>query len=34
MPSWGREITFATAPAVDISDTEIAYEVTAEMLGI
>jgi HSP20 family protein len=27
-------MTFATAPAVDISDTENAYEVTAEMPGI
>lgn len=34
MPSWGREMTFAMAPAVDISDSENAYEVTAEMPGI
>ena len=34
MPSWGREMTFAMAPAVDISDTEKAYVVTAEMPGI
>ena len=34
VPSWGRDVTWPTAPAVDITDTEKAYEITAELPGI
>src|SRR5579862_1528997 len=34
MPTWGRDMNFSMAPAVDISASENAYEVTAEMPGI
>lgn len=33
-PFWGREPAWPTAPAVDFTDTEKAYEVTAELPGI
>ncbi len=33
-PLWGREMTWPTMPAVDFTDTEKAYEVTAELPGI
>ena len=34
VPSWDRDVAWATVPAVDISDTEKAYEITAELPGI
>jgi len=34
MPSWARESTWPTAPAVDFTDTDKAYEITAELPGI
>jgi len=33
-PFWGRELSWPTAPAVDFTDTEKAYELTAELPGI
>ncbi len=33
-PFWGRESTRFAAPAVDFTDTEKAYEITAELPGI
>ena len=33
-PLWNRELTFPTAPAVDISEKDDAYEVTAELPGL
>jgi HSP20 family protein len=34
-PLWQREITgFATAPAVDVSETDKSYEITAELPGM
>jgi HSP20 family protein len=33
-PFWGREMTFPAAPAVDLTDTEKAFEITAELPGI
>ena len=32
--SWQRESTWATAPAVDVAETEKAYEITAELPGM
>ena len=34
VPFWRREVTWPAAPAVDFTDTEKAYEVTAELPGI
>ena len=34
VPSWGREMTWSATPAVDVTDTEKAYEITAELPGI
>jgi HSP20 family protein len=34
VPSWGRDVAWPTVPAVDVSDTEKAYEITAELPGI
>jgi HSP20 family protein len=34
VPSWRREATWPAGPAVDFTDTEKAYEVTAELPGI
>ena len=33
-PLWQRESTWATAPAVDVAETEKAYEITAELPGM
>ena len=33
-PFWGREITWEAAPAVDIAESEKAYELTAELPGM
>jgi len=33
-PFWRREVTWATAPAVDIVETDKAYQVTAELPGM
>ncbi len=33
-PLWQREPTWATAPAVDVAETEKAYEITAELPGM
>jgi HSP20 family protein len=33
-PAWGRDVTWPTVPAVDVTDTEKAYEITAELPGI
>jgi len=33
-PFWPRESTWATAPAVDVAETEKAYEITAELPGM
>jgi len=33
-PFWGRETKWPAAPAVDFTDTEKAYEITAELPGI
>ena len=33
-PFWRREITWGKVPAVDIADTEKAYEITAELPGM
>ncbi len=33
-PFWRRELTWARAPAVDITESEKAYEVTAELPGM
>ena len=33
-PFWQRESTWATAPAVDVAETEKAYEITAELPGM
>ena len=33
-PFWGREMTWEAAPAVDIAETEKAYELTAELPGM
>ena len=33
-PFWGREAVSAAAPAVDVAETEKAYEITAEMPGM
>jgi len=33
-PSWGRDVAWPTVPAVDITDTEKAYEITADLPGI
>jgi len=33
-PFWPRESTWAAAPAVDISETDKAYEITAELPGM
>jgi HSP20 family protein len=33
-PFWGHEISWPTAPAVDFTETEKAYELTAELPGI
>ncbi|MGA7323558.1 MAG: Hsp20/alpha crystallin family protein [Rhodomicrobium sp.] len=33
-PSWGRELTWHAAPAVDIVEKDNAYEVTAELPGM
>ena len=34
LPFWGREARWPAAPAVDFTDTEKAYELTAELPGI
>jgi len=34
VPFWRREVTWPAAPAVDFTDTEKAYELTAELPGI
>jgi len=34
VPSWGRGVTWPTVPAVDITDTDKTYEITAELPGI
>jgi len=34
VPLWGRETRWPAAPAVDFTDTEKAYEITAELPGI
>jgi len=34
VPFWSRETTWPAAPAVDFTDTEKAYEITAELPGI
>ena len=34
VPFWRREVTWPAGPAVDFTDTEKAYEVTAELPGI
>jgi len=34
VPFWGRESTWPTAPAVDFTDTDKAYEITAELPGL
>src|SRR6516164_8606244 len=34
VPFWRREVTWPAAPAIDFTDTEKAYEVTAELPGI
>ena len=34
MPAWGREASWPAVPAVDFTDTEKAYELTAELPGI
>jgi len=33
-PFWGREMSLPTTPAVDLTDTEKAYELTAELPGM
>jgi len=33
-PFWGREAPWSAAPAVDIAETDKAYEVTAELPGL
>ena len=33
-PFWSRESTWAAAPAVDVAETEKAYEITAELPGM
>jgi len=33
-PGWQREIAWATAPAVDIAETDKSYEITAELPGM
>ena len=33
-PFWGREMTWEAAPAVDIAESEKAYELTAELPGM
>ena len=33
-PLWQRESTWAAAPAVDVAETEKAYEITAELPGM
>ena len=33
-PLWGREMTWGTAPAVDVVENEKAYEIKAEMPGM
>jgi len=33
-PFWRREATWATAPAVDVAETDKAYEITAEVPGL
>src|SRR5258708_12854138 len=33
-PLWGREKTWSTAPAVDVVESEKAYEIKAEMPGM
>lgn len=32
--SWPREVTFGLAPAMDVAETDTAYEVTAELPGL
>jgi len=34
VPFWGRELKWPAAPAVDFTDTEKAYEITADLPGI
>jgi HSP20 family protein len=34
VPFWGRESVWSATPAVDITDTDKAYEITAELPGI
>jgi len=34
MPQWTRSVTWPSLPAVDFTDTEKAYEITAELPGI
>jgi len=33
-PFWRREATWAAAPAVDVAETDKAYEITAELAGL
>jgi len=33
-PFWSRESTWAAAPAVDVAETDKAYEITAELAGM
>jgi HSP20 family protein len=33
-PSWQREVTWETTPAIDIAESEKAYELTAELPGM
>jgi len=34
MPHWPRSVTWPSMPAVDVTDTEKAYEITAELPGM